>query len=98
MNAPRVPALPDAAIRDALEADQLDIAMGLVADHERDVRDALADCGATAPDQSAWLALLAEQNSLLEHLQDARTRASEALQRVRSNRDSVQAYQDGGAR
>lgn len=92
------PTLPTTAILEAMEADELDVAMGLIANHERDVRAALGNPGATAPDQSAWFALLAEQNSLLEHLQYARVQASEALQRLKINHDSVQAYKDGGAR
>lgn len=98
MSTPRVPMLPNAAIREALETGQLEIAMSLMADHERQVRDALADPIDSGIDRPTWLALLAEQNSLLEHLQDARAKASAALQRVKSNRDSVRAYKDGSGR
>ncbi|QOY63341.1 hypothetical protein INQ40_03540 [Lysobacter sp. H21R4] len=84
--------LPTAAIRKAMEADQLDVAMELIAHHERDVRAALA--APSTADHSAWLGLLAEQNALLAHLKFARSQAAEALQRLKSNHDSVRAYRE----
>ncbi|MGV8940439.1 MAG: hypothetical protein ACOH1P_02745 [Lysobacter sp.] len=92
------PTLPTAAIRSALEADDLETAMSLIAAHERDVRAAVGETGISAHDHPAWHALLAEQNALLEQLQSARTEAADALQRLKGNRRSVQAYQTGSAR
>ncbi|HEU4775089.1 MAG TPA: hypothetical protein VFS82_11345 [Lysobacter sp.] len=92
------PTLPTAAIREALDADDLETAMGLISHHERDVRAALEKAGAAAHDYPGWQALLAEQRALLEQLQAARTDASDALQRLKGNRRSVQAYQTGSAR
>ena len=95
MTAAGTPALPSIAIRAALAADDLETAMSLISEHEREVRAALGSVGVTAHDQHGWQALLADQNALLELLQAARVEASDALQRLKSNRRSVQAYQTG---
>ena len=92
------PTLPTAAIRDALKADDLDTAVSLIAAHERDVRAALGEAGISVHDHPAWHALLADQRALLEQLQNARGEAADALQRLKGNRRSVQAYQTGNAR
>ncbi len=95
MSTTGTPALPSVAIRDALEADDLETAMSLISTHERDVRAALGNVDVCAHDQHGWQALLAEQNALLEQLQAARVKASDALQRLKGNRRSVQAYTTG---
>jgi len=90
------PKLPIAAIREAMEKDDLETAMGLISGHERDVRAAVDKTGVTAHNADSWQVLLAEQRALLAQLDAARTEASDALQRLKGNRRGVQAYRSGG--
>lgn len=90
------PVLPVAAIRQALDAGELETAVDLIARHEREVRTALGNASVTIHDYPGWQALLVEQRALLEQLQGARSEASEALQRLQGSRRGVHAYRSGG--
>ena len=92
------PTLATSAILAALQAEDMDTAMGLIAGHDRDVRAALGNAPIAPYDESGWQALLTEQSVLLQELQAARSAAADTIQRLKGNRRSVQAYQSGSER
>ncbi len=87
-----IPLLPTEAVRRALDAGEWDMAAELLADHEREVRESLADNGPGNESKASWLALLSAQRALLDQLKSARSETAQSLQRLNRDRRGAQAY------
>lgn len=87
-----IPALPVAALDQALDAGDFDRARALLAGYEHAVRDAIAAQPPDAGSRSAWLDLLREQRLLAERLQRARDQAGAAMRRLRQGQRRAAAY------
>jgi hypothetical protein len=93
-----VVALPVAAIRACIAANDYDGANALLAEHEAQLR-AVFETGTEAEKgcRQAWLELLTAQRGLIEELRNARDDAARALDRAGHERRAVNAYlQDAG--
>jgi hypothetical protein len=91
-------ALPVAAIRACIEANDFDGANALLAQHETQLRDTFQNGSAAEKGcRDSWLELLAAQRGLIEELRNARDEAARALERMGRDRRAVSAYlQDAG--
>lgn len=87
-----IPLLPIATVRQALDAGDFDRASALLAEHERQVRAAVASAPPDAGSHANWLALLQAQRELVSDLQAARSHAGSALQRLRDSHRGAAAY------
>ena len=92
------PALPVAAIRACIAANDFDGANALLAEHEAQLRGAFENGSAAEKGcRDSWLELLAAQRALIEELRNARDEAARALDRMGRDRRAVNAYlQDAG--
>lgn len=90
------PVLPAEAIRRALDAGEWDKATELLAEHEREVRETLADTGPDNDSKASWLALLSAQRALLDQLTSARGETARSLQRLGRDRRGAKAYLAAG--
>lgn len=91
------PALPTAAIREAVASGDWDAADALIAAHEAELRAAFADGSpAEARCRESWIELLAAQRGLIEELRAARDDAGRALDRLGRDRRGVSAYLQSG--
>jgi len=93
-----IPALPVAAIREAIARDDWGAAEALLAAHEAELRAAFDD-GSSAETRcrESWLQLLSAQRDLVDELRAARDEAGRALDRLARDRRGVAAYlRDGG--
>lgn len=92
-----IPALPVAAIREAIARDDWAAAEALLAGHEDELRAAFEDeSQAEARCRESWLQLLAAQRDLIDELRTARDEAGRALDRLGRDRRGVAAYLQGG--
>ena len=91
-----IPALPTEALRDAIAADEWELAAQLLAQHEHAMRSALAQNPPRSDDaQQPWLALLSAQRAMLEELRVARDETARQLQQLQQDKRGVKAYLDG---
>lgn len=90
------PALPVAAIRAFITANDFDGANALLAEHEAQLRDTFEN-GSPAEKgcRESWLELLAAQRGLIDELRRARDDAASALDRMGRDRRAMAAYQQG---
>ena len=91
-----IPVLPIATVRQALDAGEWDRASALLAEHEREVRAAVAGAPPDAASRANWLSLLQAQRELVNDLQKARSHAGSALQRLRDSHRGAAAYKAAG--
>lgn len=87
-----VPALPEAEIRAALHAEQWEHAFGLLADHDRAVREALDGVELAALPAAPWRELLERQCVLLADLTLVRDETARNLARLGRDRRGALAY------
>lgn len=87
------PALPVAAIRAAVAANDWDTADALLTQHEAELRASCADGSpAELRCRESWVELLAAQRALVEELRTARDEAGRALDRLGRDRRGMAAY------
>lgn len=87
-----IPRLPDTEIRAAIDAGQWQDAAELLAAHDRELRQALADIDPASLPREPWLALLHAQQALLEDMRACRDQAAQALAQLGRDRRGVLAY------
>lgn len=91
-----IPALPAAAIREAVANGDWDTADALLSAHETELRAAcLEESPAEARCRESWIELLGAQRALIEELRSARDEAGAALERLGRERRGVAAYTQG---
>lgn len=93
-----IPELPADAIRRALDAGEWNLAVEMLGEHERAVRETMAVQGADGGNRRGWLALLSAQRALLEQLQGARSETGRSLKRLNKNGHGARAYLASGGR
>jgi len=89
---PVVPALPEAQVRAAMHAQQWDVAIELLADHDRVLRSALDCVDLSQISAEPWRELLAQQNALLGDLVVMRDETAAILARMGRERRGALAY------
>jgi len=89
---PAVPALPEAQVRAAMHAQQWDVAVELLADHDRVLRAALDGIDLSQVSAEPWRELLAQQNVLLGDLVVMRDETAAILARMGRERRGALAY------
>lgn len=87
-----VPHLPEADIRAALRAEQWDHAFDLLAQHDRDLRDALGNVDLATLAAGPWRELLEQHNALLADLTVVRDETAATLARMGRERRGALAY------
>jgi hypothetical protein len=87
-----VPALPEADVRAALQAEQWDLAFGLLEDHDRALRAALDGVDLATLSAGPWRDLLAQQTALLADLTVVRDETARTLARMGRERRGALAY------
>jgi len=94
--APAVPALPEAQVRAAMHAQQWELAIALLADHDLALRDALGSADLSQISAEPWRELLAQQNALLADLVVMRDETAAILARMGRERRGALAYRSFG--
>jgi len=87
-----VPTLPEAEVRAAMNAQQWEVAFGLLAEHDRALRDALGSADLSQASAAPWRDLLAQQNALLDDLIVLRDETAAILARMGRERRGALAY------
>lgn len=87
-----VPALPEAEIRAALNAEQWEHAFGLLVEHDRVLREVLDGVELSGPSAAPWRELLERQNTLLADLTLVRDETARHLARLGRDRRGTLAY------
>jgi len=87
-----VPALPEAQVRAAMHAQQWEVAIELLADHDRVLRTALESADVSSASAGPWRELLAQQQSLLGDLVVMRDETAAILARMGRERRGTLAY------
>jgi len=85
------PVLPEAQVRAAMHAQQWEVAIELLAEHDRALRQALGAADLSQP-SAQWRELLAHQNALLEDLVVMRDETAAILSRMGRERRGALAY------
>ena len=89
---PDVPALPEAQVRAAMHAQHWEVAIELLADHDRVLRQALESVDFSQASAEPWRELLAQQQSLLGDLVVMRDETAAILARMGRERRGALAY------
>jgi len=94
MNSPSadVPTLPEAQVRAAMHAQQWEVAIALLADHDRVLREALESVDFSQASAQPWRELLAQQQALLGDLVVMRDETAAILARMGRERRGTLAY------
>ncbi len=87
-----VPALPAAAIGQAIGVEDFDQAAELLARHQHQLVVALAGADLNTADRAPWLQLLAEHRGLMGQLRAARDTAAMELARLDAGRRGANAW------
>jgi len=89
---PIVPALPEAEVRAAMHAQQWEVAIGLLAEHDRVLREAMESADLSQLSAQPWRELLEQQNALLGDLVVMRDETAAILARMGRERRGALAY------
>jgi len=89
---PTVPALPEAEVRAAMHAQQWEVAICLLAEHDRVLREAMESADLSQLSAQPWRELLEQQNALLGDLVVMRDETAAILARMGRERRGALAY------
>ncbi|MDR0182946.1 hypothetical protein [Lysobacter arvi] len=89
---PSVPALPEAQVRAAMHAQQWELAIELLAEHDRVLRQAFESPDLSTLSAEPWRELLAQQTALLADLVVMRDETAAILSRMGRDRRGALAY------
>ena len=89
---PAVPALPEAQVRAAMHAQQWELAIELLAEHDRVLRETLGSEKLSGLSAEPWRDLLAQQQALLADLVVMRDETAAILARMGRERRGALAY------
>ena len=87
-----VPALPVAAVRLAMAGEDWTQATGLLAAHQQEVADAMAQVDWSTADRGPWMELLLAQRELTAELDRQRTQVACALARLNEDHRGAKAW------